>query len=135
MLIGEYMQTVDAKFRVNIPSGFRAELGQTFVVAKGINCISVYPRDEWVRFLESLTDMKKLRFFSAGSKECELDTQGRIVIPQNLRDYIGLKKEIAVIGAFKHVEIWNRDKWIEYFDDEDYSAENIEEIMKQEEFI
>ncbi len=110
MLIGEYMQTVDAKFRVNIPSKFRTDLGQTFVVAKGINCISIYPKDEWIRFLESLKDMKKLRFFSAGSSECELDTQGRIVVPVSLREYIGLQKEIAVIGAFKHVEIWNRDK-------------------------
>ena len=52
MLIGEYMQTVDAKFRVNIPSKFRTDLGQTFVVAKGINCISIYPKDEWIRFLK-----------------------------------------------------------------------------------
>ena len=127
MLIGEYMQTVDAKFRVNIPSKFRTDLGQTFVVAKGINCISIYPKDEWIRFLESLKDMKKLRFFSAGSSECELDTQGS--------EYIGLQKEIAVIGAFKHVEIWNRDKWSEYFDDDAYKAENIESIMEQEDFI
>ena len=79
--------------------------------------------------------MKKLWFFSAGSSECELDTQGRIVVPVSLREYIGLQKEIAVIGAFKHVEIWNRDKWSEYFDDDAYKAENIESIMEQEDFI
>ncbi len=135
MLIGEYMQTVDAKFRVNVPVGFRADLGQTFVVAKGINCISLYPKAEWEQFLSSIRDRKKLRFFSAGSRECELDTQGRIVIPPGFREYLGLGKEIAVIGAYKHAEIWNRDQWINYFDDEDFSADNIEKIMEEQELI
>ncbi|HIV85353.1 MAG TPA: cell division/cell wall cluster transcriptional repressor MraZ [Candidatus Monoglobus merdigallinarum] len=135
VLIGEHMQTVDAKFRVNIPSGFRADLGSVFVVAKGVNCIAVYPKEEWIKFLEGLTDVKKLRFFASGSKECELDTQGRIVIPPNLREYIGLKKEIAVIGAFKRVEIWDRETWNNYFDSDTYSAENIGSLLRPEELI
>lgn len=135
MLIGEYEQTVDSKFRVNIPSKFRTELGQTFVVAKGIKCIAIYPKEEWMKFLDGLKDMKKLRFFSAGSSECELDTQGRIVIPPKLREYIELEKEITVIGTFKHAEIWNRSRWAEYVDDSAYTSENIEEIMMEDEFI
>ena len=135
MFIGEYLQTVDAKFRVNVPAGFRAELGQTFVVAKGVNCIALYPKTEWMDFLDKIKERKKLLFFTSGSKECELDTQGRVVIPPDLRKYLNLQKEIAVIGTYKHVEIWNRDQWNAYFDDEDYSAENIEKIMEEQELI
>ena len=135
MFIGEYLQTVDAKFRVNVPAGFRAELGQTFVVAKGVNCIALYPRYEWEGFLNRIKERKKLLFFTSGSKECELDTQGRVVIPPDLREYLGLKKEIAVVGTFRHVEIWNRDAWNEYFDDDEYSAENIGKIMEEHELI
>lgn len=133
MLIGEYMQNVDVKGRVNIPAKFRADLGQTFVIAKGIDCIAVYPSDEWKKFLEktSRENIKMLRFFAAGSSECELDTQGRVVIPPNLREYLGLQKEIAVIGAFTYMEIWNRDKWKEYFQDDAFKAENIEDTMHQ----
>ena len=120
MFIGEYLQTVDAKFRVNVPAGFRAELGQTF---------------EWEGFLNKIKERKKLLFFTSGSKECELDTQGRVVIPPDLREYLGLKKEIAVVGTFRHVEIWNRDAWNEYFDDDEYSAENIGKIMEEHELI
>lgn len=133
MLIGEYMQNVDVKGRVNIPAKFRADLGQTFVIAKGIDCIAVYPSDEWKKFLEktSQENIKMLRFFAAGSSECELDTQGRVVIPPNLREYLGLQKEIAVIGAYTYMEIWNRDKWKEYFEDDAFKAENIEDTMHQ----
>lgn len=133
MLIGEYMQTVDAKGRVNIPAKFRADLGQTFVVAKGVRCIAIYPAEEWDKFLEKTKqeDIKLLRFFSSGSSECELDTQGRVVIPPNLRKYLDLQKEIAVVGTYTYIEIWNRDQWEEYFSGDEFKAENLEDTMKR----
>lgn len=133
MLIGEYMQTVDAKGRVNIPAKFRADLGQTFVVAKGVRCIAVYPAAEWDKFLEKTTheNTKLMRFFAAGSSECELDTQGRVVIPPSLRKYIDLQKEIVVVGTYTYIEIWNRSEWENYFDDEEFSAENLEDTMQK----
>ena len=135
VFIGEYPQTVDAKFRVNVPAGFRTELGQTFVVAKGINCIALYPAAEWEGFLSKITERKKLLFFTSGSRECELDTQGRVVVPPNMREYLNLGKEITVVGAYKHVEIWNREAWKDYISDEAYSSENIGDIMGDGELI
>lgn len=131
MFIGEYMQTVDAKGRVNIPAKFRADLGQTFVVSKGANCIAIYPADEWSAFLEKVRgeDVMLLRFFASGSSECELDTQGRVLIPPSLRNYLSLGKEIAVVGMYKYIEIWNRDEWEKIFCGSEYKAENLADTL------
>ena len=137
MLLGEYMQTVDAKGRVNVPAKFRDDLGQVFVVSKGLNCVSLYPKDEWKKFLDNIisenpTKRKKLlRFFSSGSQECEVDSQGRVLIPAQYREYAGISKEIAVIGSYTYAEIWDRQKWSEYMDDPEFEAGEIEKAMEE----
>ena len=140
MFMGEYQHTVDAKGRLIVPSKFREELGERFVVTKGIDrCLFAYPQSEWKVFEEKLkalplssADARKfVRYFFAGAVECELDNQGRIMIPANLREYAGLKKDIVSIGVAERVEIWNKATWNEYnegnFVDEELAAK-MEEI-------
>lgn len=138
MFYGEYQHSVDAKGRVIIPSKFRDGLGEKFIVTKGLdNCLFAYSLEEWSNLeakLKSLPFTDKdvrafVRFFFAGATECETDKQGRILIPQNLREYAGLEKDVYVIGVSTRVEIWDKAKWENYSGDENMSAENIAEKM------
>lgn len=138
MFYGEYQHSVDAKGRVIIPSKFREGLGEKFIVTKGLdNCLFAYSSEEWSNLetkLKSLPFTDKdvrafVRFFFAGASECEMDKQGRILLPQNLREYAGLEKDVYVIGVSTRVEIWDKTKWEDYSGDENMSAENIAEKM------
>lgn len=129
MFMGEYQHNIDAKGRIIVPSRFRDELGESFVVTKGLDkCLFVYPLGEWKKLEEKLrllplTSMdarKFVRYFFAGAVECEVDSQGRIVIPQNLRSYASLEKQIVSIGVADRVEIWNKEKWEAYNDEENF---------------
>jgi len=129
---------VDAKGRVIVPSKFRDGLGEKFIVTKGLdNCLFAYSAEEWGNLetkLKSLPFTDKdvrafVRFFFAGATECEVDKQGRILLPQNLREYAGLDKDIYVIGVSTRVEIWDKAKWESYSGDENMSADNIAEKM------
>ncbi len=138
MFYGEYQHSVDAKGRVIVPSKFRDGLGEKFIVTKGLdNCLFAYSAEEWGNLetkLKSLPFTDKdvrafVRFFFAGATECEVDKQGRILLPQNLREYAGLDKDIYVIGVSTRVEIWDKAKWESYSGDENMSADNIAEKM------
>ena len=120
MFMGEYNHTIDAKGRLIVPSKFREKLGEEFVVTKGLDdCLFVYPMDEWAHIEEAfrkvpLTNKKArdfVRFFFAGAASCEVDKQGRILLPPNLRSYAGLEKEIVSAGVLNRVEIWDKEKW------------------------
>lgn len=138
MFYGEYQHTVDPKGRVIIPSKFRDELGEKFIVTKGLdNCLFAYSPDEW-KSLESklkalpFTDKDVrafVRFFFAGAAECEVDKQGRILIPQNLREYAALEKDIYVIGVSARVEFWDKSRWESYSSDDNVSGDAIAEKM------
>lgn len=140
MFIGEYQHSIDDKGRVIIPSKFREELGFKFVVTKGLdNCLFVYPVDEWKLFQEKLKGLpltsKEARAFSrhffSGAVECEVDKQGRINIPQNLRDHAKIDKEVISIGVSTRVEIWDKDQWENYNDDVNLSYDDIAEKMAE----
>ncbi len=129
MFMGEYQHNIDAKGRIIVPSRFREELGERFVVTKGLDkCLFVYPLSEWSKLEEKLRQLpltsidarKFVRYFFAGAIECEVDTQGRIVIPQNLRSYASLEKQIVSIGVAERVEVWNKEKWELYNDEENF---------------
>ncbi|AEV69003.1 division/cell wall cluster transcriptional repressor MraZ [Acetivibrio clariflavus] len=138
MFYGEYQHSIDVKGRVIMPSKFRDGLGEKFIVTKGLdNCLFVYSLEEWSNLeakLKSLPFTDKdvrafVRFFFAGATECETDKQGRILIPQNLREYAGLEKDVYIIGVSTRVEIWDKAKWENYSSDENMSPDNIAEKM------
>lgn len=120
MFMGEYNHTVDEKGRLIIPSKFREELGNEFVITKGLDdCLFIYNNTEW-RTLEDklralpLTNKNArtfARFMLGGAATVELDKQGRILIPQVLRSFASLDKEIVLVGIANRIEVWNKAKW------------------------
>lgn len=123
MFIGEYQHGLDSKNRIIIPSKFREEIGDRFVITKGLDgCLYVYTTNEWKMLEEKLKKLPLtnkdarafVRFFFSGASEIELDKQGRGLIPQNLIEYAGIEKEIVSIGVLARIEIWSKAKWQEY---------------------
>lgn len=123
MLLGEFNHNLDDKGRVSVPAKFRDDLGTSFIVTKGLdNCLFAYSKQEWQTFETKLKGLPLtntnarnfIRFFFSGATECEIDKQGRINIPQTLRDYAGLSKDVSIIGVATRVEIWDREKWANY---------------------
>ena len=138
MFTGEYTHSFDEKGRVIIPSKFRNELGETFYIGKGLDkCLFVYPVETWNEFVGKLRNLSTfnreerffLRRFVSGFSECSFDKQGRILIPTNLRDFIGLNSEVAVIGVIDRIEIWNKDSWNDYYNDDEFDFDSIAEKM------
>ena len=137
MFMGEYNHSVDAKGRMIVPSKFREQLGNEFVVTKGLDgCLFAYSHEEWQRIEDSLREKpltskdarKFMRFFFAGAMDCEIDKQGRFLISSNLRDFANLSKEVVIIGMDSRIEIWSKDKWKKL--DEEISPDEIAEKME-----
>jgi len=138
LLIGEYEHSIDTKGRLIMPSKLKEDIGEKFVVTKGLDgCLFVYSEKEWKTFEEKLRtfpltnkDARALmRFFLAGAMECEIDKQGRFLIPSNLREFAELEKEVVIIGVLNKIEIWSKDKWLKYSEEENKSADEIAEKM------
>ncbi len=126
MLTGEYFHTVDAKGRLIFPSKLRDELGERFFITRWLDdCLVVFSETEWEKVCEkiknqSLTKARDIqRFLFANACMVEPDKQGRILIPENLRQRANLDKEIAIIGVMDRAEIWDKEKWIKRSDDID----------------
>lgn len=122
MFMGEYSHSIDEKGRLIIPSKFRDELGEKFVLTRGLDgCLCVYPQIEWDKLegkLRSLPLTNKnartiTRFLVSGAAACELDKQGRIMVPGALREYAGLEKDVVLTGNLERIEIWDKAKWTE----------------------
>ena len=120
MLIGEYKHTIDTKKRLAIPSKLRKELGAKAVITKGLdNCLWVFPSNQWSKLVEKLSqlplgqrDTRGLsRIMLAGASEVRLDGLGRILIPDYLKQYAGLKKNVIIAGVYGRLEIWDETKW------------------------
>jgi MraZ protein len=138
MFMGEYRHTIDDKGRIIIPAKFRDELGKTFVVTRGLdNCLFAYPSPEWQQLEQKLktlpftrSDARAFtRFFFSGATEVELDKQGRINVPGNLRQYAKLEKECVVLGVSNRVEIWSKHIWEDYFQESEESFNDIAEKL------
>ena len=132
---GEFQHNIDAKGRLAIPAKFRDELGQNFIVTKGLDgCLFVYSMEDWAILEDKIKSMPMSksrdlqRFFFSAATDCELDSQGRILIPANLRKYAQLEKEVAIIGVSGRAEIWNSDKWNGY--NEEITSDSIAEAME-----
>ena len=140
MLLGEYRHNVDVKGRVSVPSKFRGDLGQSFVVTKGLdNCLFMYSKNEWETFEKKLKQLPLtnqdarsfMRFFFAGATECEVDKQGRINIPQNLRDYANIKKDVVIVGVATRAEVWDLDNWNQYTTSDSLDVSKIASQMSE----
>ncbi len=135
MLIGKYTNTLDPKGRVIIPAAFRYDLKEKFILTKGIEqCLYIYPEEEWTLLVERLKkampsskqgNRKALRFFSSNASECEADKQGRILVPQHLREYAILDKDLLFVGGLNKVEIWSPSLY------EDVEAEEVGAMLEE----
>lgn len=132
MFTGSYEHSVDSKGRIIIPAKFRDELGENFVITKGIDgCLLIYPMNKWEAFVDDLGKLpgnKKegrmlQRYFLANAQETELDKQGRGLIPAGLREWAGITKNIVLVGMIKKIEIWDKEKW-----DENNTYKDMDEI-------
>lgn len=139
MFMGEYSHTIDTKGRLIVPSKFRELLGDEFVLTKGLDgCLSIYPMEEWKVFEEKLKALPLTnknartfsRFFVAGATQCELDKQGRILVPATLREFASLEKDVVLTGNITRIEIWSKAKWSENsdYDDMDEIAEGMQDM-------
>ncbi len=139
MFTGEYTHSIDAKGRLIVPAKFRESLGDAFVVTKGLDgCLFVYSNTEWEKIEKKFEEIplttkdarKFSRFFFSGAAVCEVDKQGRILLPGTLREYASLEKEIVLAGVFNRVEIWDKTKWDDNstYDDMDEIAEHMAEL-------
>ena len=135
MFMGEYNHTVDEKGRLIIPAKYREELGNEFVVTKGLDgCLFAYGLSEWPVLEEKLRALPLTnkdarafaRFMLAGAASVEIDKQGRILLPQVLRNFAEIEKEVVLIGVASRFEIWNRTKW-----EENSIDDNVEELAEK----
>lgn len=140
MFIGEFTHALDTKGRVSIPSKFREALGDQFYITKGLdNCLFVFPKNEWQFFEEKLKALPMtnknarafVRLFFSGASECELDKQGRILIPQTLREHAGIEREAVIIGTGTRIEVWSQEGWNGYIDPENIDYDEIAEHMAE----
>lgn len=138
MFMGEYQHTIDDKGRMIVPAKFRDKLGASFVATRGLdNCLFIYPQSEWSileQKLKALPLMKSdarafTRFFFSGATECELDKQGRINIPQHLREYAKLEKDCMVLGVSNRVEVWSKTTWEGYYQQSEEAFNEIAEKL------
>ena len=123
MLIGEYTHSIDEKKRVSLPTKFRKEIGAKVVVTHGLdNCLFLFPMKAWEKISEKLSESGMgtadsrgfNRFILAGASEVEVDSAGRILIPEYLKKFAGLEDSVIVTGVHDRVEIWNEKAWTEY---------------------
>ena len=134
-MTGTYEHSIDAKGRLFIPAKLREELGVTFYLAMGVDaCLAIYPQETWNRFTEKFAAMpmsqsKAMRPLFANAAKCELDSQGRIVIPQKLRKYAGLDKDTVIIGVNDRAEIWAAETWNEQ-EEENMTPEKMAACME-----
>jgi len=123
MLIGEYKHTLDTKKRLSMPSKWRKELGTELVVTRGLdNCLFVYPQTQWQQITQKVSQLPLgqadtrgfNRFFLSGAVEVEVDSVGRILVPDFLKNFAGLESKVVLAGIYDRVEIWAENKWEEY---------------------
>ena len=138
MLFGGFDHKIDKKGRVFIPSAFRDELGETFIISRGIfgkRCLCVYSKEQWAVLVEKIGTLPSTksstvkRFLYDGTFEVEFDTQGRILVPPTLREYAGFDSEVHIIGMDTNLEIWDSDTWNS--ENEQTTLEDVSAVMEE----
>lgn len=138
-MTGEYQHALDNKGRLFIPAKLREELGEIFFLTLSMDrCLCAYSAENWQALSDKVNAMpyvrqRRMRPLFAYAAKCELDSQGRALIPQNLRDYAELEKNVTVVGCNNHAELWNSETWAKVFAEET-TPENIAAVMEELEF-
>ena len=141
MFLGEYQHSVDSKGRLVLPARFRDRLERGLVVTKGQErCLYVFPIDKWDQEVEQVNNLPRTdrrsrnyaRSFFGSASDQQLDGQGRIQIPQPLRDYASLAKDVVVIGVADRVEVWNVESWEAVSGEADEQFAGIEEALSED---
>ena len=123
MLIGEYIHTIDPKKRLAIPAKLRKELGEQAILTRGLNnCLFLYPSSQWQKLTDKLSQLPMgqqdtrgfLRLLFSGAVEVEFDQLGRILVPDYLKSYAGLKQRVVVVGVHDRLEVWDEGRWNSY---------------------
>ncbi len=137
MFMGEYNHNLDEKGRVTVPARFREELGAEFVMTKGLDqCLFIYSTDEWETLTERLRQLpftrsdarSFVRLFFSGASQGSFDSQGRALIPANLREYADLDREAVIIGVGARIEVWAREAWERF---QNVAEESYEELAEE----
>jgi len=138
MFIGEYQHNIDEKGRLAVPVKFRSDLSKGAVVTRGLdNCLFLYPQKDWEVLAEKLSKLpiskSNTRAFArlmlAGAMDCEVDKQGRIILPDYLRKYASLKKKVIVAGLYNRLEIWDEEVWNKYKAGKEKDSSDIAEAL------
>lgn len=144
MFIGEFHHKLDNKGRMAIPAKFRNVLRKGAVITRGLDsCLTIYSKNNWLILAEKLSNLPIVksnsrafsRFMLSGATEINLDKQGRVLIPEYLREYSALKKEIIIVGLFDKIEIWPKDRWAKYRDNTEKKSSQIAEKLGEIENI
>ena len=140
MFIGEYSYTIDEKKRLAIPTKFRQLLGKKTVITRGLdNCLFLYPTKEWQNLATKLSKLPLsqadargfARLMLTGAMEANLDNLGRILVPDFLKGYAGLKKKVVIAGVYNRIEVWDEIKWQEYKKKTEMAVGDIAERLKE----
>lgn len=138
MFIGEYTHNLDDKGRLAIPKKFRESLRKGAVVTRGLdNCLFLYTKEEWLRLAEKLANLPFsqansrafARLMLAGAMDIKLDKQGRVILPEYLRNFAGLGKSTVVAGLYNRLELWDQQKWEKYKKKTEADSSDIAEKM------
>ena len=138
MLLGEYKHTIDEKGRMAIPAKFRSTLESGAIITRGFDhCLFIFSESEWQKVVQKLVSLpfaqSGSRAFSrlmlSGASDVKLDVQGRVLVPEPLREYAGLSKQAVVIGMYSRIEVWDADEWKNYKTKTESSADEIAEKL------
>jgi MraZ protein len=141
MFRGRYEYTIDSKGRISIPSKFREILNRQYddrlIITNYDHCLVAFPYQEWSLIEEKVKNLSMvgkdsrafLRFFYSSGIDCTIDRQGRLLIPQSLRDYANLQKDVVLVGEGKKIEIWNKERWEEEFRKSQESFDRVSDAL------
>lgn len=137
--MGEYAHSLDDKGRLVVPARLREDLGEHFVVTKGLDsCLFLYPAAQWEQIMAKLSALPTTsanarafaRLFLAGAQEMEVDRQGRFTLPPRLREYAGIERDVVLVGLLTRLEIWAADRWEAYQAKEQATFESVAETLE-----
>lgn len=138
MLIGEFLHTIDIKKRLSLPAKFRKELGKIVVITRGLdNCLFIYPQKEWQVLAEKLSKLPLgqsqtrnfTRLMLSGASEVEIDSLGRILVPDYLKQYSLIEKEVIIVGLYNRLEVWDKKQWDVYKSKVEKDTNNLAERL------